>query len=124
VEPKPDKARVTLKTKARKQDKVKEAGMQTELQKGEQNLHAQILASLQACDEKQPKHQGRDHSNVHSNKEAAKKIRPKGPNEETAEKLHGLVEVSLLFVESSMLTCYLDDVESSTNQGSYYLPWS
>lgn len=123
MEPKPEKTRVALKTKT-KQDNVKEVGMQTERQKGEENLHAQILASLQACDDKQSKDHERGQSKVHSDKEAAKKILPKGPNEEAAEQLHGLVEVSLLFVESSMLTCYLDDVESSTDQGSYCLPWS
>lgn len=115
---------MALKTKTRKEENVKEVGMQTELQKGEENLHAQILASLQACDDKQSKDQERDQSKVHNDKEAAKKILPKGPNEEAAEQLHGLVEVSLLFVESSMLTCYPDDVEPSTDQGSYYLPWS
>ncbi|KAM0242073.1 hypothetical protein ACHAP5_007471 [Fusarium lateritium] len=106
VEPEQEKTRVTLKPKARKLDKVKEAGMQTELQKGEENLHAQILASLQARDEKQSKDRERDHSNMHSNKEVTKKTRPEGPNEEAAEKLHGLVETMLSHLRTKEATIY------------------
>ncbi|KAH6958185.1 hypothetical protein DER45DRAFT_537540 [Fusarium avenaceum] len=105
VEPKPEKTRVALKTKT-KQDNVKEVGMQTELQKGEENLHAQILASLQACDDKQSKDHERDQSKVHSDKEAAKKIVPKGPNEEAAEQLHGLVETMLSHLRTKEATIY------------------
>ncbi|KAM0274479.1 hypothetical protein ACHAPA_000579 [Fusarium lateritium] len=106
VEQKPEKTRVTLKPKARKLDKVKEVGMQTELQKGEENLHAQILASLQTSDEKQSKDRERDHSDMHSNKEVAKKTRPEGPNEVAAEKLHGLVETMLSHLRTKEATIY------------------
>ncbi|CAJ0549681.1 Ff.00g032940.m01.CDS01 [Fusarium sp. VM40] len=106
VEPKPEKTRVALKTKTRKQENVKEVGMQTELQKGEENLHAQILASLQACDDKQSKDQERDQSKVHNDKEAANKILPKGPNEEAAEQLHGLVETMLSHLRTKEATIY------------------
>ncbi|KAG5658568.1 hypothetical protein KAF25_010749 [Fusarium avenaceum] len=105
VEPKPEKTRVALKTKT-KQDNVKEVGMQTELQKGEESLHAQILASLQACDDKQSKDQERDQSKVHRDKEEAKKLLPKGPNEEAAEQLHGLVETMLSHLRTKEATIY------------------
>lgn len=105
MEPKPEKTRVALKTKT-KQDNVKEVGMQTERQKGEENLHAQILASLQACDDKQSKDHERGQSKVHSDKEAAKKILPKGPNEEAAEQLHGLVETMLSHLQTKEVTVY------------------
>ncbi|CAG7563889.1 unnamed protein product [Fusarium equiseti] len=69
----------------------------------QQDLHAQILASLQVPDEKLPE--------VHDDKaqdeeEAAEPTLPKGPSEEVSEELHGLVKTMLRRLQTKENTIY------------------
>jgi hypothetical protein len=88
---------VAFRSKPKKQEKSKEAGLQPELSSSDQDLHARILASLQGQNEATTEvEQAMEHDKVRGNRESPKQTRLAGPNAEIAEKLHGLVEVSPL----------------------------
>ncbi|KAM0563192.1 hypothetical protein ACHAPJ_000908 [Fusarium lateritium] len=107
AESNPDKTRVTLKAKLQKQEKTEEVRPESDLNASAQDLHAQILASLQGHDETSAEVQnGVEHDKTHPNKETTRQTRPGGPNEEMAEKLHGLVETMLGHLRTKEVTTY------------------
>ncbi|KAF5025618.1 hypothetical protein F66182_2224 [Fusarium sp. NRRL 66182] len=96
VEHNPDKTRVTLKATPPTQDQAKDANFRSEPNASHQDLHAQILASLQGHDNAPADVQdGGDQDNIHTSKETIKQARYEQPGDEMAERLHGLVETML-----------------------------
>ncbi|KAF4951006.1 hypothetical protein FSARC_13044 [Fusarium sarcochroum] len=107
AESNPDKTRVALKAKPQKQEKAKEVHPESDLNASAQDLHAQILASLQGHDEASTEVQnGVEHDKTHPNKETNRQTRPGGPSEEMGDKLHGLVETMLGHLRTKEATAY------------------
>jgi hypothetical protein len=113
-----------LRPKPKTKVKTEPVVLRPEPSSSDQDIHAQILASLQGQKEATAEvEQATEQDKVRGNRESPRQTRPAGPNAEIGEKLHGLVEVSPLSKVSSMLTCCLDDTGSSPGQRSSHLPW-
>lgn len=116
----PVKAQVA-EEKLQQQERSSDKRWRREASGHNQDLHAQIMASLQGRDESSPE--------VHDEKpdmtpeeELAESTRPKGPSDEVEEKLHGLVKVRFMIIfMNAILTYCPDSTWSSPNQGSDHL---
>ncbi|KAH7167972.1 hypothetical protein DER46DRAFT_625640 [Fusarium sp. MPI-SDFR-AT-0072] len=103
----PDKTRVGLRLKPNKKVKTEPANLHPEPSSSNQDLHAQILASLQGQNEATAEvEQAMEHDKVRGNRESPRQTRPAGPNAEIAEKLHGLVEMMLDHLQAKEATIY------------------
>ncbi|KAF4490515.1 hypothetical protein FAGAP_10695 [Fusarium agapanthi] len=103
----PDKTRVGLRPKPNKKLKTEPANLQPEPSSSDQDIHAQILASLQGQNEATAEvEQAMEHDKVRGNGESPRQTRPAGPNAEIGEKLHGLVEMMLDHLQANEATIY------------------
>ncbi|CAF3479502.1 unnamed protein product [Fusarium graminearum] len=100
----PVKAQVA-EEKLQQQERSSDKRWRREASGHNQDLHAQIMASLQGRDESSPE--------VHDEKpdmtpeeELAESTRPKGPSDEVEEKLHGLVKTLLGHLQTREATIY------------------
>ncbi|KAF5629885.1 uncharacterized protein FTJAE_8392 [Fusarium tjaetaba] len=92
----PDKTRVGLRPKPKTKVKTEPENLRPEPSSSDQDIHAQILASLQGQKEATAEvEQAMEHDKVRGNRESPRQTRPAGPNAEIGEKLHGLVEMML-----------------------------
>ncbi|KAF5612075.1 uncharacterized protein FSUBG_1807 [Fusarium subglutinans] len=103
----PDKNRVGLRPKPNTKLKTEPANLQPEPSSSDQDIHAQILASLQGQKEATAEvEQAMEHDKVRGNGESPRQTRPAGPNAEIGEKLHGLVEMMLDHLQAKEATIY------------------
>ncbi|KAJ4138345.1 hypothetical protein NW768_002168 [Fusarium equiseti] len=90
------RTRVSVNERPRERETAPKDGRSSELSASDRDLHAQILASLQIPDEKLPEVQdGNENGKGRDEEEVAEPTLPKGPSEEVAEELHGLVKTML-----------------------------
>ncbi|KAF5624922.1 hypothetical protein F52700_9297 [Fusarium sp. NRRL 52700] len=102
----PDKTRAELRHKPTKA-RAEPANLRPEPSSSDQDIHAQILASLQGQNEATAEvEQAMEHDKVRGNRESPRQIRPAGPNAEIGEKLHGLVEMMLDHLQAKEATIY------------------
>ncbi|KAF5554762.1 hypothetical protein FPHYL_8384 [Fusarium phyllophilum] len=107
VEAIPDKTRVGLRSKPNTKVKTEPANLHPEPSSSDQDIHAQILASLQGQKEAAAEvEQAMEHDKVRGNRESPRQTRPAGPNAEIGEKLHGLVEMLLDHLQAKEATIY------------------
>ncbi|GKU17617.1 unnamed protein product [Fusarium langsethiae] len=71
-----------------------------------QDLHAQIMASLQVREESPPEVHDEQHGNPPEQEELAEPTRPKGLSDEVEEKLHGLVKTLVGHLQTKEATIY------------------
>ncbi|CVK99444.1 uncharacterized protein FMAN_02285 [Fusarium mangiferae] len=103
----PDKTRVGLRLKPNTKVKTEPANLHPEPSSSDQDIHAQILASLQEQKEATAEvEQAMEHDKVRGNRESPRQTRPAGPNAEIREKLHGLVEMMLDHLQAKEATIY------------------
>jgi hypothetical protein len=93
----PAKNKVT-KEKLQEQKRVGGRRSRNEVSAVNQDLHAQIMASLQVRKESPPEVHDEQHGDTPEQEELAEPTRPKGPSDEVEEKLHGLVKVELMII--------------------------
>ncbi|KAF4416108.1 hypothetical protein FACUT_12869 [Fusarium acutatum] len=103
----PEKTRVGLRPKPNTKVKTESVNLHPEPSSSDQDIHAQILASLRGRNEATAKvEQAMEHDNVRGNRESPRQTRPAGPNAEIGEKLHGLVEMMLDHLQAKEATIY------------------
>ncbi|KAF5625113.1 hypothetical protein F25303_11448 [Fusarium sp. NRRL 25303] len=103
----PDKTRVGLRLKPNTKVKTEPANLHAEPSSSDQDIHAQILASLQGQKVATAEvEQAMEHDKVRGNRESPRQTRPAGPNAEIGEKLHGLVEMMLDHLQAKEATIY------------------
>ncbi|KAF4954872.1 hypothetical protein FGADI_4974 [Fusarium gaditjirri] len=103
----PEKTRVGLRPILNEKVKTEPANLPPEPSSSNQDLHAQILASLQGQNEATAEvEQAMEHDKVRGNRVSPKQTRPAGPNAEIADKLHGLVEMMLGHLQAKEATIY------------------
>ncbi|KAF5684471.1 hypothetical protein FDENT_6702 [Fusarium denticulatum] len=103
----PDKTRVGLRPKPNTKAKTEPVNLHPEPSSSDQDIHAQILASLQGQKEVTTEvEQAMEHDKVRGNRESPRQARPAGPNAEMGEKLHGLVEMMLDHLQAKEAAIY------------------
>ncbi|QPC78363.1 hypothetical protein HYE68_009115 [Fusarium pseudograminearum] len=100
----PVKAQVA-KEKLQEQERYGDRRWRREAGGHNQDLHAQIMASLQGRDESSPEVHDEEPDNT-PEEELAESTRPKGPSDEVEEKLHGLVKTLLGHLQTKEATIY------------------
>ncbi|KAF5561904.1 hypothetical protein FNAPI_3451 [Fusarium napiforme] len=103
----PDKTRVGLRPKPKTKVKTEPVNLRPEPSSSDQDIHAQILASLQGQKEATAEvEQAMEHDKVRGNRESPRQTRPAGPNAAIGEKLHGLVEMMLDHLQAKEASIY------------------
>lgn len=87
--------------------KTEPVNLRPEPSSSDQDIHAQILKSLQGQKEATAEvEQAMEHDKVRGNRESPRQKRPAGPNAEIGEKLHGLVEMMLDHLQAKEASIY------------------
>ncbi|KAF5587442.1 hypothetical protein FPANT_6895 [Fusarium pseudoanthophilum] len=103
----PDKTRVGLRHRPNTKVKTEPVNLRPEPSSSDQDIHAQILASLQGQKEATAEvEQAMEQDKVRGNRESPRQTRPAGPNAEIGEKLHGLVEMMLDHLQAKEASIY------------------
>ncbi|RGP58851.1 hypothetical protein FSPOR_11749 [Fusarium sporotrichioides] len=101
----PAKNKLT-KEKLQEQKRVGGRRSRNEVSAVNQDLHAQIMASLQVRKESPPEVHDEQHGDTPEQEELAEPTRPKGPSDEVEEKLHGLVKTLVGHLQTKESTIY------------------